>query len=172
MAKMMSERRRMRRLWASPGSRPRSKQASILPPLRCRRPVTGRPAPGNQPAGLLPQRIYNSYSKAYNKRYGHSGTLFQGNYRVIPVNVEGYLLHLCRYIHANPVLHGLVDDVADWPYSNYLEWIGEREGTLVDGDFVQAHFRQPQSYKAFITEYLAHRRLPHELAAHLRGWEA
>ena len=120
----------------------------------------------------MPQRVYNSYSKAYNKRYGHSGTLFQGSYRVLPVEAEGYLLHLCRYIHANPVLHGLVDDLADWPYSNYLEWIGEREGTLVDHDFVRTHLPQPQSYHAFVADYLADRRLPDELAAHLRDWEA
>jgi putative transposase len=120
---------------------------------------------GEQPAGFLPQRVYN-------KRYGHSGTLFEGNYRVIPVEVEGYLLHLCRYIHANPVLHGLVDDVAGWPYSNYPEWIGERQGTLVDREHVRAHFPQPQSYKAFVAEYLAHRRMPDELTAHLRNWEA
>jgi len=94
---------------------------------------------GEHPAGLLPQRVFNSYTKAYNKRYDHSGTLFEGNYRVRPVDREGYLLHLCRYIHANPVIHDLVDGVADWPYSNYLEWTGEREGTLVDRDFVRAH---------------------------------
>ena len=38
---------------------------------------------GEQPAGLLPQRVFNSYSKAYNKRYDHSGTLFEGPYKVI-----------------------------------------------------------------------------------------
>ncbi len=73
---------------------------------------------GEHAAGLLPQRVFNSYSKAYNKRYGHSGTLFEGNYRVILVEQEAHLLHLSRYIHANPVIHGLVVDVANWPYSN------------------------------------------------------
>jgi hypothetical protein len=70
------------------------------------------------------------------------------------------------------VLHGLVDDVADWSYSNYLEWIGEREGTLIDRCFVQAHFPQPGSYRRFVADYLADRRLPEGLAAHLREWEA
>jgi REP element-mobilizing transposase RayT len=44
---------------------------------------------GEDPAGLLPQRVFNSYSKAHNKRYGHSGTLFEANYRVIAVQEEG-----------------------------------------------------------------------------------
>jgi len=126
---------------------------------------------GDQPAGLLPQRVFNSYSKAYNKRYGHSGTLFEGNYRVIPIEEEVYLLHLCRYIHANPVVHGLMDDVAAWPYSNYLEWLGERKGTLVDRDFVRACFPEPGSYQAFVEEYLADRRMPEELGATLWAWE-
>jgi REP element-mobilizing transposase RayT len=28
----------------------------------------------DRPASLLPQRVFNSFSKAYNKRYGHTGT--------------------------------------------------------------------------------------------------
>jgi putative transposase len=61
---------------------------------------------GEEPAGRLPQRVFNSYSKAYNKRHGHSGTLFEGDYRAIAADDDVYLLHLCRYIHANPVIHG------------------------------------------------------------------
>jgi REP element-mobilizing transposase RayT len=30
---------------------------------------------GDHPAGNLPQLVFNSYTKAYNKKYGHSGTL-------------------------------------------------------------------------------------------------
>jgi len=126
---------------------------------------------GDHPAGLLPQRVFNSYSKAYNKRYEHSGTLFEGNYQVKSVEQDGYLLHLCRYIHANPVIHGLVEGVADWPYCNYLEWIGEREGTLVDRDFVQAHFPTADGYRTFVSEYLAERKLPQEMETYLRAWE-
>ena len=88
------------------------------------------------------------------------------------VEQEAYLLHLCRYIHANPVIHGLVADIAEWPYSNYLEWIGERDGTLVDREFVRAHFPTADSYREFVLAYLIDRRLPKELEAYLRDWEA
>ena len=126
---------------------------------------------GENRAGLLPQRVFNSYSKAYNKRYEHSGTLFEGNYRVILVENEAHLLHLCRYIHANPVKHGLVTDLAEWPYSNYLEWIGERNGALVDRDFVRKYFASPQSYQEFVLDYLIERKLPKELETYLSVWE-
>jgi REP element-mobilizing transposase RayT len=124
---------------------------------------------GEEPARLLPQRVFNSYSKAYNKRYEHSGTLFEGSYWVVSVESEAHLLHLCRYIHANPVTHGLVDDVADWPYSNYLEWIGGRTGTLVDRDFVQAHFPSPHSYGQFVADNVATRQFP-EALEYLKAW--
>jgi putative transposase len=78
---------------------------------------------GQQPAGLLPQWVFNSYTKAFNKRYGRSGTLLEGRYKAIPVDKESYLLHLCRYIHVNPMRHGLASQLEEWPYSNYPEWV-------------------------------------------------
>jgi REP-associated tyrosine transposase len=92
---------------------------------------------GDYPAGLLPQRVFNSYTKAYNKRYEQSGTLFEHRFQAKAILNSAHLLHLCRYIHANPVKDGLVADPADWPYSNYLEWVGERNGTIVDREFIQ-----------------------------------
>ena len=121
------------------------------------------------PAGLLPQRVFNSYTKAYNKRYDHSGTLFEGNYKVIHVQTESHLLHLCRYIHANPVKDGFVTDIEEWLYSNYLEWIGERNGTLVDRDFVKVYFESPDEYRRFVQDYLEERREMEKLD-YLENW--
>ncbi len=75
---------------------------------------------GDARAGLLPQRVFNSYTKAYNRRYEHSGTLFEHRFQARQVHGEAHLRRLCLYIHANPVKHGLVSDPADRPYSNYL----------------------------------------------------
>jgi len=127
---------------------------------------------GAYPAGLLPQRVFNSYSKAYNKRYNHSGTLFEGPYKVKPVIDENYMLHLCRYMHANPVKDGLVAHSSDWPYSNYLEWVGLREGSLVDREFVNRHFPSAAAYAEFVAEYLRTRKLPPDVLAYLNEIES
>ena len=119
---------------------------------------------GDIPAGKLPQRVFNSYGKAYNKRYNHSGTLFEGPYQPRLVNSQSYLLHLCRYIHANPIKDGIVAHLHEWPYSNYFEWIDLRQGTLVDKDFVKTYFQTPDEYEAFLQDYLLYRRLPEELS--------
>jgi REP element-mobilizing transposase RayT len=107
-----------------------------------------------QAASLLPQRVFNSYSKAYNKRFDHTGTLFEGPYQVIHIEEESHLLHLCRYIHANPAKDDLVSQLEEWSYSNYPEWMELRLGTLVDRDFVRSHFPTPELYKAFVWAYL------------------
>lgn len=118
---------------------------------------------GNEPAGNLPQFVFNSYTKAYNKKYSHSGTLFEERFRAKVIQTSSYLLHLCRYIHGNPVKDGMVADPADWEYSNYLEWIGKRPGSLVDRNFIKDQFSNSEEYKKFVYEYLNSRRLPDDV---------
>jgi REP element-mobilizing transposase RayT len=127
---------------------------------------------GEEPAGLLPQRVFNSYTKAYNKRYEQSGTLFEHRYQAKVIKSSNHLLHLCRYIHANPVKDGLVSNLSDWPYSNYLEWVGERDGTLVDRDFMQTQFSGFANYKDFVSDYLRTRDLPEDVQVYLSKIES
>ena len=96
------------------------------------------------------QRLFNSYTQAFNKQQGRSGTLFEGRAKSILVDTEGYALYLCRYIHLNPVKAGLVAHPGEWPYSNYLEWVERRSGTLVDRAFVREYFPTPADYEAFV----------------------
>jgi putative transposase len=124
---------------------------------------------GETPAGLLPQRVFNSYTKAYNQRYEQSGTLFEHRFQAKAIKSRGYLLQLCRYIHANPVKDGLVADPAGWPYSNYLEWIGERDGRLVDRAFVKEQFAGAAEYKTFVLDYLLCRTLPEDIQRYLNS---
>ena len=126
---------------------------------------------GSQPAGLLPQRVFNRYSKAYNVLYQHSGTLFQGRYQAKHVDSQVYLMQLCRYIHGNPVRHGICRNLNDWQYSNYPEWIGRRSGKLVDRELVASRFPDPKEYEAFVMEGLRMNALPQELT-YLEGFGA
>jgi REP element-mobilizing transposase RayT len=121
---------------------------------------------GNKPAGNLPQLVFNSYSKAYNKKYVHSGTLFEGRFRAKAIQTSSHLLHLCRYIHGNPVKDGMVPEPNDWPYSNYREWMEERQSPLVDRDFIKRQFSSAEEYKKFLMEYLNTRLLPDEVMKH------
>ncbi len=99
------------------------------------------------------QAVFNSYSKAFNKMHARRGTLFEGPFRANAVLKDEYLVHLCRYVHRNPLDAHLVTNLNDWLYSNYLEWTDQRSGTLVDREFVSSHFPTPQTYTRFVPEY-------------------
>jgi len=108
---------------------------------------------GDSPLSNFAQAVFNSYTKAFNKMYDRSGTLFEGPFQAIAVTEEVYLTHLCRYVHRNPLEAHLVVNPNDWPYSNYSEWIDQREGTLVDREFVRDRFATPEAYIKFVMEY-------------------
>jgi REP element-mobilizing transposase RayT len=113
-------------------------------------------------------RLSVSYTKAINKRFERVGSLFQGQFQAKPVQNYHHLLNLCVYIHANPVKDGLVSDPADWVYSNYLEWLGQRDGTLVDREFIQEHFGSPAEYQELVTHFVRTRYLPDDVRTYLQ----
>lgn len=105
-------------------------------------------------AGLLPQRVFNSYSKAYNKRFDHSGTIFEGRYKAIHVDTDVYAAQLCQYIHLNPVKHGLVQHPDQWPWSNWLDVTRKRNGELQDTMFISSIFGSTHHYKTSVLKAL------------------
>ena len=113
-------------------------------------------------------RLSVSYTKAINKRFARVGSLFQGQFQAKPVQSYHHLLNLCVYLHANPVKDGLVTDPADWVYSNYLEWLGQRDGTLVDRKFMQEHFGSPTEYRELVMHFVKTRYLPDDVKRYLQ----
>ena len=113
------------------------------------------------------QAVFNIYSKAFNSKYQLSGTLFEGPFRAIMVKDKQYLTHLCRYIHLNPIEADMVVVPEQWHYSNYLEFIGKRNGKLIDTEFVQEHFGMPEEYRAFVMDYVPSEKTENKLRHYL-----
>lgn len=100
--------------------------------------------------GSLMQPFALSYTKAFNKRYGRAGALFQGRYRAALVDRDEYLVHLSRYIHLNPVEADLVKHPQEWEFSSYPEFAGTRGGTLPRSRSVLAQFDSSNAYRKFV----------------------
>ena len=101
--------------------------------------------------------IFNAYTKAINKRYSRSGTLFQGSFKSIEVEDKKYLLELCRYIHRNPIDDGLVRKIEDWKYSNYHEWVNNRNGSLFDTKFRDKYFPDGKGYETYVLKHFSNK---------------
>ncbi|WP_213951813.1 MULTISPECIES: transposase [Tepidanaerobacter] len=83
--------------------------------------------------GIVFRRIGASYVYWYNRKYGRRGHLFQDRYKSEAVETDSYFLTVLRYIHQNPYNAGIVENIADYPWSSYHEYI--EEPRLCDTEF-------------------------------------
>jgi REP element-mobilizing transposase RayT len=73
------------------------------------------------------RQLNGVYTQHVNRRHGRVGHVFQGRYKAILVQKEGYLLELARYVVLNPVRAGMVADAAQWPWSSYSAMVVQAE---------------------------------------------
>jgi REP element-mobilizing transposase RayT len=94
-----------------------------------------------------------AYTKALNKRHDRVGSLFQGRFQSVHVSNTAYLVHLSRYIHLNPVKAHLVEQLAAWEFSSYLEYAGLRQGKIPKLDYLKALIGGEQAYQQFLDDH-------------------
>lgn len=66
------------------------------------------------------------FSVYFNTRHKRCGHLFQGRYKSILIQAEGYAKQLSKYIHLNPVRAKIVDLPEQHPWSSYSFFCGTR----------------------------------------------
>lgn len=68
------------------------------------------------------KRLCGSYAQYFNRKSGRTGHLFQERFKSEPINDEGYLLTVIRYIHDNPSKAG-VSSMQEYRWSSYQEYV-------------------------------------------------
>ena len=66
--------------------------------------------------------FFNSYTKAFNLRYNRKGKLFLLPFQRKPIANQWHFLNTWKYIHYNPIHHGFVSDIFDWPFSSVHDY--------------------------------------------------
>ena len=74
--------------------------------------------------------LFNAYTKAFNKKYNRTGSLFEHTFKRKPINKEAYLKQVILYIHNNPVHHGFCSHPVEYPWSSYLSCISMKPTKL------------------------------------------
>ena len=80
------------------------------------------------------QGIQQSYTQYYNKKYESIGHVFHQRFKSKPVDDEAYLLSLIAYIHKNPKVGRLVNDLNDYKWSSHQEILKSSKKNLADVD--------------------------------------
>ncbi len=74
--------------------------------------------------------LNTSYANWFCIRYQLAGSVFQGRFKSILVDADNYALVLSVYIHLNPLCAGIVDNLEDYPYSSYLDYVNLRKSSI------------------------------------------
>lgn len=82
------------------------------------------------PLSTVMQRIQQVYTQWYNKKYDHTGHVFQQRYKALLCDKENYLLQLIKYIHYNPVKANISNNL-NYKWSSHVHYTKMFNG-LVD----------------------------------------
>lgn len=77
------------------------------------------------------QLLCSRYGLYINKKYGRTGTLWEGRHKASAIDSNKYLLRCYRYIELNPVAAGMVDHPEDHQWSSYHSNALGEEDTLI-----------------------------------------
>ena len=114
------------------------------------------------PDGNLSQimrHINGAYTNYYNTKRNRAGHLFQGRYKAILVEADGYAAELSRYIHLNPVRARMVGEPEAYRWSSFKAYIGESKAPeWLKTDFILRYFgsngQAGNKYHSFVHELL------------------
>ncbi|NOZ47626.1 MAG: transposase [Chlorobi bacterium] len=89
--------------------------------------------------------MFNAYTKAINKRFDRTGSLFQEHLHRINITDDEYFLNLITYIHTNPEKHNIVSNFEKYKYSSYKAYITGKE-SLLKREYVKELFDDSENF--------------------------
>ena len=132
--------------------------------------------PGEHPEslGLLMKRVAGRQTRFVNYHEGRSGTLWEGRFKSSPIENNDYLLACCRYVEMNPVVAGLCDNPADYPWSSCGSKLGIKHFEWLDFDPLYLAMGANEGerrlrYRDFLSETVSDRERELVVNAVLRG---
>lgn len=77
--------------------------------------------------------LHRSYSCYHHRIYGSSGFLWQGRFKLQPVEKDNYLVACGRYIERNPVKANIISEAQGYPFSSARFYcFGKNDGLTVE----------------------------------------
>lgn len=79
----------------------------------------------------LMQSVGRRYVQYINFTYRRSGTLWEGRYKAVPIDSEGYVMTCYRYIESNPVRAAMVTHPSGYRWSSYAHHADGKPDDLI-----------------------------------------
>jgi hypothetical protein len=65
------------------------------------------------------RKLFIHHARRINAKYGRRGCLLTRNFRRVEILDEKYLLNVIKYIHTNPVKHGIIQEFSSYIFSSF-----------------------------------------------------
>jgi len=105
----------------------------------------------------LMKRLAGRQTRFVNALEKRSGSLWEGRYKISPIDTDAYLLACCRYVELNPVEAGMVDKPEQDEWSSYCarggmshcQWLDEPDTFLA---LAVSHQLRVEAYRQFFEQ--------------------
>lgn len=106
-----------------------------------------------EPDGIvhLMRSVMTAYTMYFNKKYKHSGKLYEGTFLAVRVDNDAYLWQVSRYIHLNPLDAG--HDYLDYDYSSVGYFSGAKHADWIHINRLVESESDKLEYIQFISDY-------------------
>ena len=98
------------------------------------------------------QRLGNSYTTYFNKKYSRTGRLFESKYKKVNIDIQEQLIHLIRYIHTNPsnVKYNPLNaqELKNFLWSSLPEYLNKRR-SFCHTKVIKSHFKSTNAFWQF-----------------------
>lgn len=113
------------------------------------------------------RKTTNSYAKYFNIKRKRKGPIFEGKFKAIRIESNEQLLHLTRYIHLNPLIGYITQDLNSYNWSSYPEYLGNSELQICSKEIILEQFKTSKDYERFVLDDVDYARklnqIKHEL---------
>ncbi|CAN5387052.1 hypothetical protein BH10PAT4_BH10PAT4_2850 [soil metagenome] len=106
-----------------------------------------------EPEGIvkLMQSVLTAYSMYFNKKYKRTGGLYEGPFLASRISNDGYLWHVSRYIHLNPL--DVDGSFRNYAYSSIDYFAGDKHANWINVDRLVKSPKERQEYLEFVADY-------------------
>ncbi|MCT2537108.1 transposase [Aquibacillus koreensis] len=108
--------------------------------------------PLDHPTGTIMRYLHSQYATYFNKKYDYSGHVFEGRYGSELLDTVEYELEVNKYIHLNPIRANMVQELSEYSWSSYHNYINFDPNALVTTDRIFTFFPAPkeENYLQFL----------------------
>jgi len=104
--------------------------------------------------------LNTSYSNWFKADHEIIGSVLQGRYKSILVEEDSYGIVLSAYIHLNPLRAGILEDLKEYKWSSYLNYVKDNKRAVdsLNSEFILAQFSGDTKdarrlYKKYVIEH-------------------